>query len=122
MNYGLKEWPIKYRWACHHTNWSTGRPAIYLLSKNSNLTGPSSDGTWTLRPQELRGRCNSLSSMNGTKKHIITPRFTKRGPKDGMTRGLRMSLPQEIRYYFLILGLNYSGIENFEANGKDHLR
>jgi hypothetical protein len=31
-------------------------------------------------------------------------------------------LPPEIRYYFLILGLNYLGTENFEANGKDHSR
>ena len=29
---------------------------------------------------------------------------------------------QEIRYYILILGLNYSGLENFGANGKDHSR
>ena len=27
-----------------------------------------------------------------------------------------------VRYYFLILGLNYSGMENFRANGKDHSR
>jgi hypothetical protein len=43
--------------------------------------------------------------MNGVKKHITTPRFTWRGPKDGMTRASRKkSFPQEIRYYFLILG------------------
>ena len=43
--------------------------------------------------------------------------------KDGMTRGSRRrSSPLEIRYYFLILGLNYSGMENFGANGKDHSR
>ena len=65
----------------------------------------SSDGTWTLKPQEPRGRCNSLKLMNGVKKHITTPRYTKRGPKDGMTRGSRRrSLPPEISYYFLILG------------------
>jgi hypothetical protein len=29
---------------------------------------------------------------------------------------------REIRYYFLILGLNYSGTKNFRANGKDHSR
>jgi len=28
----------------------------------------------------------------------------------------------EIRYYFLIPGSNYSGTENFEANGKVHSR
>jgi transposase InsO family protein len=33
----------------------------------------------------------------------------------------KKELPSEIRYYFLILGLNYSDTENFEANGKDHL-
>ena len=37
-------------------------------------------------------------------------------------QGSRRSLPPEIRYYFLILGLNYSGMENFKANGKDHSR
>ena len=26
----------------------------------------------------------------------------------------------KIRYYFLILGLNYLGTENFRANGNDH--
>jgi hypothetical protein len=31
-------------------------------------------------------------------------------------------LHPEIRYYFLILGSNYSGMENFEANAKDHCR
>jgi hypothetical protein len=69
-----------------------------------------------------RGRCNSLSLTNGVKKHITTPRFTRTKPRDGKTRGSRRSLPLEIRYYFLILGLNYSGMENFEANGKDHSR
>jgi hypothetical protein len=37
-----------------------------------------------------------------------------------MTRGSRRSLHPELRYYFLILGSNYSGMENFEANAKDH--
>ena len=59
--------------------------------------------------------------MNGVKKHIITPRYIRREPKYGMIRGSRSS-PYEIRYYFLILGLNYSDTENFEANGKDHSR
>jgi hypothetical protein len=27
----------------------------------------------------------------------------------------------EIKYYFLILGSNYLGMEKFEVNGKDHL-
>jgi hypothetical protein len=55
------------------------------------------------------------------KKHITTPRYTRRGPRYGMTRGSRIrSSPPEIRYYFLIPGLNYSVIENFKANGKDH--
>ena len=54
-------------------------------------------------------------------KHITMPRYTKRGPKDGMTRGSRRrTSPSEIRYYFLILGLNYLGTENFRANGNDH--
>ena len=60
--------------------------------------------------------------MNGEKKHIIMPIYTRREQRDGMTRGSRRSLLQEIRYYFLILGLNYSGMENFGANGKDHSR
>ena len=56
-------------------------------------------------------------------KAYTTPRYTRKGPKDGMTRGSRRrSSPSEIRYYFLIPGLNYSGTENFEANGKDHSR
>jgi hypothetical protein len=37
------------------------RLAIYLWSYNSKLIGLSSDGTWTLKPQEKRGRCNSLN-------------------------------------------------------------
>jgi hypothetical protein len=61
--------------------------------------------------------------MNGERKHIIIQESTKRESKDGMTRGSRRrNLHSEIRYYFLILGLNYSGMENFEASGKDHLR
>jgi hypothetical protein len=61
--------------------------------------------------------------MNGVNEHITTPRFTRREPKDGMTRGSRKrSLHPEIRYYFLILWLNYSGTKNFEASGNDHLR
>jgi hypothetical protein len=61
--------------------------------------------------------------MNGVNEHITTPRYTRREPKDGMTRGSRRrSLHMEIRYYFSTLGLNYSGIENFKASGKDHLR
>jgi hypothetical protein len=57
------------------------------------------------------------------KKHITTPRYTRRRPKDGMTRGSRRrSSPPEIRYYFLILGFNYSSMENFRANGKDRSR
>jgi hypothetical protein len=60
--------------------------------------------------------------MNGVNEHITTQKYTRRGPKDGMTRGSRRrSLHQEIKYYFLILGLNCSGMENFEASGKDHL-
>jgi hypothetical protein len=59
--------------------------------------------------------------MNGVNEHITTPRYM-REPKDGMTRGLRRSLYLEIRYYFLIPGLNYSGMKNFKASGKDHLR
>ena len=49
-----------------------------------------------------------------------TPRYIRREPRDGMTRGSRRSSPLEIRYYFLILGLNYSSTGNFGANGKDH--
>ena len=47
----------------------------------------------------------------------------KERKKDGMTRGSRRrSSPLEIRYYFLIPRLNYLGMENFGANGKDHSR
>ena len=60
--------------------------------------------------------------MNGVKKDIITPRYIRREPRDSMTRGSRRSSPLEIRYYFLILELNYLGMENFEANRKDHSR
>jgi hypothetical protein len=60
--------------------------------------------------------------MNGVNEHITTPRYTRREPKDGMIRGSRRILHPEIRYYFLILGLNYLGTKNFEASGKDHLR
>jgi hypothetical protein len=49
--------------------------------------------------------CNSQNSMNGERKHITTPRFTKKEPKDGMTReSRRKSSSREIRYYFLIPG------------------
>ena len=34
-----------------------------------------------MKPLEPRGRCNSLSLMNGVKKHIITPRYSRRAPK-----------------------------------------
>jgi hypothetical protein len=61
--------------------------------------------------------------MNGVNEHITTQEYTRRGPKDGMTRGSRKRrLHPEIRYYFLTLGLNYSGMENFEASGNDHLQ
>ena len=87
MLYGLTKRPIKHHLECHHINCSMGRPIIYLLSQNSKLTGPSSDGTQTLKPQELRGKCNSLNLTNGVKKHITTPRFIRREQKDGMIRG-----------------------------------
>ena len=35
---------------------------------------------------------------------------------------IKKEFAKEIRYYFLILGLNYSSMENFGANGKDHSR
>jgi len=120
MHFGLIERPIKHHLECHHINWSTGRPVIYLLSWNSRLTGLLGDGTWTLKLHEQRERCNSQNSMNDVKKHITIPRFTRREPKDGMTRGLRRSSLSEIRYYLLILGLNYLGTKNFRPNGKDH--
>jgi hypothetical protein len=39
-----------------------------------------------------------------------------------MIRESRRSSSSEIRYCFLILGLNYLGIKNFGANRKDHSR
>jgi hypothetical protein len=59
--------------------------------------------------------------MNGERRRTTTPKFTKREPKDGMTRESRSSHP-ETRYYFLIPGLSYPGMENYEASGKDHSR
>jgi hypothetical protein len=51
------------------------------------------------------------------------PRYTRREPKDGMTRGSRKTNSHpKIRYYFSISGLNYLDTKNFEANGKDHSR
>jgi hypothetical protein len=46
----------------------------------------------------------------------------KERKKDGITRGSRRRLSPKIRYYFLILGLNYLGMENFRVNGKGHSR
>jgi hypothetical protein len=86
------------------------------------LIGLSSDGTWILKPQEKRGRCKYWNWKNREKRHITIQKSTKKEPRDDMTRGSRKSLHPEIRYYFLILGSNYSGMENFEANGKDHLQ
>jgi hypothetical protein len=61
--------------------------------------------------------------MNGVNKLITTQEYIWRGPKDSMTRGSRRrTLHLEIRYYILIPGSNYSGMENFEASGKDHSR
>jgi hypothetical protein len=60
--------------------------------------------------------------MNGVKKHITTPRYTRREPKGDMTRESRRTLPLRDKVLLLILGLNYSGTENFKANGKDHSR
>jgi hypothetical protein len=51
-------------------------------------------------------------------RHIITPRYTKREPKDGMIRrSRRWSLHPEVWYYFLITGSNYLGMVNFKASG-----
>jgi hypothetical protein len=39
-----------------------------------------------------------------------------------MTReSRRRNLDLEIRHYFLILGLDYLGMESYEPSGKDHL-
>jgi len=47
------------------------------------------------------------------RRHSTIQRFTKSEQRDGMTRGSRRrNLHKEIRYYFLILGSNYSGLEN----------
>jgi hypothetical protein len=69
-----------------------------------------------------RGRCKYQNWKNGEKRHIIIQKSTKKEPRDGMTRGSRRSLHLEIRYYFLILWSNYSGMENLKANGNDHLQ
>jgi hypothetical protein len=54
-------------------------------------------------------------------KLIIVQSFIKKEPRDGLIRESRRSLHPETRYYFLILESNYSGMENYGANGKDHL-
>ena len=58
--------------------------------------------------------------MNGERSRTTTPKFIKRELKDGMIKESRRSSHPEIRYYSLIPRLNYLGIENYEANGKDH--
>jgi hypothetical protein len=64
-----------------------------------------------------------LSELNEWRERAYhNSKIYKEESKDGMTRGSRRSLHPEIRYYFLIPGLNYLGTENFEASGKDHLR
>jgi hypothetical protein len=58
-----------------------------------------------------------LSELNEWRERAYhNSKIYKEESKDGMTRGSRRSLHPEIRYYFLIPGLN------FEASGKDHLR
>ena len=70
-----------------------------------------------------RRKCNSQSLMNGERRRITTLEFIKKELRDGMTKeSRRRILYLEIRYYFLISRLNYSSMENYEANGNDHSR
>jgi hypothetical protein len=51
------------------------------------------------------------------------PRYTKKEPKDGMTRELsRRTSILEIKYYSLILVFDYLDMENYKANGTDHTK
>jgi hypothetical protein len=60
--------------------------------------------------------------MNGERRRTTISRFIKRESKDGMTKESRRSSHPETRYYSLIPRLNYLGMENYEASGKDHSR
>ena len=76
-----------------------------------------------MKPQELRGRCNSHNLMNVMKKAYHNSKIYKDRTKRWHDKRIKKKdFTPEIRYYFLILGLNYSGTENFGANGKDHSR
>jgi hypothetical protein len=46
--------------------------------------------------------------------------YKERTKRDMINGSRRRNSLSETRYYFLIPGLNYSGMENFRANGKDH--
>ena len=69
---------------------------------------------WNMDFEAAGEKKMQLSELeNGEKRHTTIQRSTKSEQRDGMTRGSRRrNLHQEIRYYFLILGSNYSGLEN----------
>jgi hypothetical protein len=57
------------------------------------------------------------------RKLITIQESIKRELKGGMTReSRRRNLHLKIRYYFLIPGLDYLGMESYEPNRKDHLQ
>ena len=68
---------------------------------------------------EIIEECNYQNWKNGERRHITIQRSTKKESKGGMTReSWRRSSHPEIRYYFLIPGWSFSGMEDSGANGK----
>jgi transposase InsO family protein len=121
MHYGLTKWPIKHHLGCHHINVSTGRPIIYLSSKNLRLNGLSSDGTWTLKLQEPRGRCNTLSLMNDMKSNHNAKIYKER-IKRWHDKRIKKEFDLEDKVFFFNSRVKLFGHKNFRANGKDHSR
>ena len=120
MHYGLIEWPTNTTWDVTISTclWKDQSSTCWARIQSSLGHQAIEHGLWSYQNQEEDATL--WAWWMAWKKHFTTPKFTRREQKDGMTRGSkRRSSPPEIRYYFLILGLNYSGTKNFGANGKD---